>query len=138
MLFRSAPAKTDRGYHIWDAENSMVMAWLVNAMNEDIGGNYMCYQTAKELWDSVHQMYSDLTNDSQVYELELQLGETKQGGNSVTKYFSIMKGLWQDLDMFDDYVWKCPDDCKHYQKTIEHNRIFKFLAGLNMDLDDVR
>ncbi|PON63093.1 hypothetical protein PanWU01x14_133650, partial [Parasponia andersonii] len=44
----------------------------------------------------------------------------------------------QDLDMFDDYIWKCHDDCKHYQKTIEHNRIFKFLAGPNMDFDDVR
>ena len=40
-------------YATWDAENSMVMTWLVNSIEEDISSNYMCYHTAKELWDNV-------------------------------------------------------------------------------------
>ena len=63
------PEKTDPSYALWDAENSMIMAWLVNAMEEEISVNYMCYSTAKELWDNVTQMYSDLGNYSQIYEL---------------------------------------------------------------------
>ena len=59
-------------------ENSMVMTWLVNSMEEDISSNYMCYHTAKELWDNINQMYSDLGNQSQVYELTLKLGEIRQ------------------------------------------------------------
>ena len=64
-----APQKEDPTYAKWDAENSMIMAWLVNSMDEDISANYMCYPTAKELWDNVNQMYSDLRNQSQIFEL---------------------------------------------------------------------
>ncbi|XP_010269385.1 PREDICTED: uncharacterized protein LOC104606050 [Nelumbo nucifera] len=50
-------------------------------MTEEIGANYLCYSTTKELWDNVSQMYSDLGNQSQVYELTLQLGDIRQGLN---------------------------------------------------------
>ena len=61
-----APLQEDPNYAKWDAENSMVMTWLVNSMEEEIGSNYMCYSTAQELWESVSQMYSDMGNQSQV------------------------------------------------------------------------
>ena len=88
-----APDLKDATYTTWDAENSMVMAWLVNAMDEDIASNYMCYPTAKELWDNIHQMYSDLGNQSQVYVLQLQLERIRQGGDNVTKYFNSLERL---------------------------------------------
>ena len=59
------PAADDANYPAWDAENSMVMTWLVNSM-EDISLNYMCYHTTKELWNNVNQMYFALGNQSQV------------------------------------------------------------------------
>ena len=43
----------DPSFAEWDAENSMVMTWLVNSMVEDIRCNYRCYSTTKELWVSV-------------------------------------------------------------------------------------
>ncbi|KAL5768068.1 hypothetical protein ACOSQ2_014851 [Xanthoceras sorbifolium] len=43
------PNLEDPTYATWDAENSMVMTWLVNSMTEDISCNYICYSTAKEL-----------------------------------------------------------------------------------------
>ncbi|KAJ0103063.1 hypothetical protein Patl1_05957 [Pistacia atlantica] len=48
-----APDTSDPAYSVWDAENSMVMAWLVNSMEEEIGANFMCFSTTKELWDNV-------------------------------------------------------------------------------------
>lgn len=135
---KKEPATGDSSYATWDAENSMVMTWLVNSMEEDISSNYMCYHTAKELWDNVNQMYSDLGNQSQVYELTLKLEEIRQGEDTVTRYFNSLKRLWQDLDLFNDYEWKCTHDCNHYKKMVEDNRIFKFLIGLNMEFDEVR
>ena len=75
MGYKRAPAPEDPAYATWDAENLMVMTWLFNSMDEDISSNHMCYSTAKELWDNVNQMYFDLGNQSQVYELTLKLGE---------------------------------------------------------------
>ena len=46
---KKAPAVDDPNYAIWDAENSMVMTWLVNSMEEEISSNYMCYPTTQEL-----------------------------------------------------------------------------------------
>ncbi|XP_072071933.1 uncharacterized protein [Arachis hypogaea] len=135
---RSQPNITDSQYHVWDTENSMVMTWLVNSMEEDISSNYMYYTTAKELWDSVKEMYSDLGNKSQIYELTLKVREIQQGGDNVTKYFHTLKRVWQDLDHFNNYKWNSAADAKHHQQTVEEGRIFQFLAGLNVELDEVR
>ena len=134
----TVPEKTDATYATWDVENSMIMAWPVNALEEDISANYMCYFTSKELWDNINQMYSDFGNQSQFYELETKLREIQQVENTVTKYFNTLKGLWQDLDLFMDYEWKYSEDGKHYIKMVECSRIFKFVAGLNLDFDEVR
>ncbi|KAG6480435.1 hypothetical protein ZIOFF_063935 [Zingiber officinale] len=44
---KKAPALNDPLHVTWDAENSMVMTWLVNFMEEDISINYMCYPMQK-------------------------------------------------------------------------------------------
>ncbi|KAL5744184.1 hypothetical protein ACOSQ2_027300 [Xanthoceras sorbifolium] len=132
------PNPKDSAYANWDAENSMVMTWLINSMTEDISCNYICYSMAKELWDNVSQLYSDLGNQSQVYELTLKFGDLRQGDDNVTKYFNSLKQLWQDLDLFNDYEWKSIEDANYYKKTVKAQRIYKFLAGLNVEFDEVR
>ena len=83
-------------------------------------------------------MYSDLGNQSQICELQLKLGNIHQGENSVTKYFNVLRGLWQDLDLFNDYEWKNQDDCNYFKKIAESSWIFKILVGLNVEFDEVR
>ncbi|XP_072088070.1 uncharacterized protein [Arachis hypogaea] len=122
---RSKPNITDRQYNVWDTKNFMVMTWLVNSMEEDISSNYMYYTIAKELWDSVKEMYSDLGNKSQIYELTLKAREIQPGSDNVTKYFDTSKR------------WNSAADAKHHQQTVEEGRIFQFLAGLNVELDEV-
>ncbi|RVW64704.1 Retrovirus-related Pol polyprotein from transposon RE1 [Vitis vinifera] len=134
---KKAPAVDDPNYAIWDAENSMVMSWLVNSMEEDISSNYMCYPIAQELWENVNQMYSNLGNQSQIFELTLKLGKIQQGEDNITKYFNSSKRIWQDLDLFNTYEWKSTEDGLHHKKTMEDNQIFKFLAGLNVEFDEL-
>ena len=43
------PEEDDPNYLDWDAENSMIMSWLVNSMEPEIGQNFMYLDTAKEL-----------------------------------------------------------------------------------------
>ena len=76
---KRAPIVDDPNYPTWDAENSMMMTWLVNFMEEEISSNYTCYPMAQDLWENVNQMYSNLENQSQIFELALKLGETRQG-----------------------------------------------------------
>ncbi|KAI9157154.1 hypothetical protein LWI28_017628 [Acer negundo] len=57
---KAEPNAKDSAHATWDGKNSMVMAWLVNAMEEDINANYLGYSNAKDMWDNLNQMYSDL------------------------------------------------------------------------------
>lgn len=59
---KKEPAFEDPGYSTSDAENSILMTWLVNCMEDETSSNYMCYHTAKELGDYINLMYSDLGN----------------------------------------------------------------------------
>ena len=83
-------------------------------------------------------MYSDLENQSRIFQLILKIGDLHQGEDTVTKYFNSLKRIWQDLDLFNTYEWKSAEDFQHHKKTVEDNRIFKFLAGLNVEFDEVR
>lgn len=51
-------------YATWDAENSMIMTWLMNAMDKGISSNYMCCSTAKKLYGNVNLTYSNMGNQS--------------------------------------------------------------------------
>ena len=58
----NCPAKEDSTYKQWKSENSMVMSWLINSMINDIGENFLLYETAKEIWDAAKQTYSNRDN----------------------------------------------------------------------------
>ena len=47
----------------------MVMAWLMNSMNDDIKENYLYHTTTKDLWEVIKRSYSDLENSAQMFEL---------------------------------------------------------------------
>ena len=133
-----APPATTANYGLWEAENSTIMAWLINSMEPKIGRTYLFYKTAKEVWESVQEMYSDLEDFSQCFEVRSAIRNTKQGMNSVTEYFNVLVGLWHEMDMFYAITWESPTDSTQYNKMIERERIFDFLYGLNPDLDEVR
>ena len=135
---KQAPNYDDPTYHVWDAYNSMILAWLVNSMEPEISQTYMHLSTAKQLLDVVNDTYSDLGNSSQVYELKTKIRNTTQGNMSVTSYYNMLKSLWQELDLFYDLEWSCAEDSAQYQRTVEKDRVMEFLAGLNTDLDEVR
>ena len=67
QLFK--PSTNDPLYQIWDAQNSMVMAWLIHSMQDKINETYLYYPIAKEIWDAMTCAYSNLENYSQVFEL---------------------------------------------------------------------
>lgn len=48
---------------VWEAENSMVMAWLVNLMEIDIGKTYLFLSTAAEIWEAAADTHSDVGSD---------------------------------------------------------------------------
>ncbi|KAM6577352.1 hypothetical protein CsatB_029189 [Cannabis sativa] len=46
---KKKPTGEDLTYETWDVENSIVLVWLVNSLEEEISSYYMCYFTTNEL-----------------------------------------------------------------------------------------
>ena len=132
------PEKTDPKFRVWKTKNHIVMSWLINSMNTDIWENFLLYGTTKEIWDAARETYSNSENTSEIFEIEATVHDFRQGDISVTQYFNILSHHWQYLDMFEVHTWKCPKDTALYRKIVEQKRTFKFLLGLNKNLDEVR
>ncbi|RVW16161.1 Retrovirus-related Pol polyprotein from transposon RE2 [Vitis vinifera] len=82
----------------------MVMSWLVNSMTADIGENFLSFDTAKEIWDTAKETFSDKENTSEIIQIEGILHDLRQGNLTI----------------------------------VEGKHVFKFLLGLNKNLDEIR
>ncbi|KAA8525055.1 hypothetical protein F0562_007081 [Nyssa sinensis] len=132
------PRKEDPKYRTWKSENNMLMSWLINSITNEIGENFLLYVTAKDIWDTAKETYSSFDNSFELFAVESILHDLRQGDHMVTQYFNTLTWNGQQLDMFDKCDWKCPEDGIKYRKIIEKKRLYKFLLGLNKDLDEVR
>ncbi|RVW23954.1 Retrovirus-related Pol polyprotein from transposon TNT 1-94 [Vitis vinifera] len=134
----AAPETTASTYKKWIAENNMVMSWLVNSMTTDIGENFLSFDTAKEIWDIAKETFSDKENTSEIIQIEGILHNLRKGNLTVTEYFNTLTRLWRQLDTFEVHNWNCVTDGLLYKKIVEGKRVFKFLLGLNKNLDEIR
>ena len=133
-----APETTAPTHKKWIAENNMVMSCLVNSMTTDIGENFLSFDTAKEIWDMAKETFSDKENTSEIIQIEGILHDLRQDNLTVTEYFNTLTRLWRQLDTFEVHNWTCVTDGLLYKKIIEGKRVFKFLLGLNKNLDEIR
>lgn len=61
------PKKEDSNLGKWQLENNLVMSWLLNTMTNEIGENFMYYNTAKDMWDVMKETYSNIDNTSAIF-----------------------------------------------------------------------
>ena len=47
---------------------------------------------------------------TQIYEIKTKITTTKQGTLSVVEYYNIMKGLWLELEYYQNFKMKCIED----------------------------
>ncbi|KAI9195707.1 hypothetical protein LWI28_017357 [Acer negundo] len=116
----------------------MVIAWLWNSMTLEISDTCMFLSIATDIWDSIQQTYSKVKDAAQVYEIKTKTASTKQGNGSVTEYANTLQNLWQELDHYWCIAMKCSDDATTLKKVMEQDRVYDFLAGLNVDFQQVR
>lgn len=132
------PSLDDSTYKVWQAENSIVLAWLINSMDPKVSRRYLFFKTAKEVWDAARKMYSDLGNTSQKFEIQTKLKEIKQGTQTVTQYFLALQDLWQELDLYLETTPLCSACSIIHRKNLEKERVYEFLTWLTHHLDEVR
>lgn len=78
------PSKNNLHFWVLKAENNMVVSWLINSMN-NMGENFLHYNTAKEIWEAACETYSTNVNTAELFRIEGNLHDLRQGEMFVTQ-----------------------------------------------------
>ena len=125
------PKLSDPSFESWDAENSIIMSWLLNSMQLEIGKPFLSLSLAKEVWDAVSQTYSKKGDSGWIYELKTMIHDKKQKDLSVTTYYNItLKVLWQELDLYQPIEMESAADATRLVEMIEWDQIFGFFGWI--------
>ena len=76
---------------------SMIMSWLINSMNNDIGENFLLFGIAKDIWDAAKETYSSSENTSELFQVESALHDFRQGEQSVLSITTHSQGIDSNL-----------------------------------------
>ena len=85
------PKTSDLNLESWEAENSLIIFWLLNSMQPEMAKTFLFLSTAKEIWDAVTHTYSKLGDATQAFELMNKIHATKQRDLTVTTYYNTLK-----------------------------------------------
>ncbi|XP_070010933.1 uncharacterized protein [Nicotiana sylvestris] len=89
---------------------------------------------AKDLWEELEDIY-DQTNGAKLYQLQKEINDLSQGKLGITRYYTKMKKLWEELNTLNAHAqYKCQCTCgaKASMHKAEHDRrLIQFLMGLN-------
>ena len=86
----------------------------------------------------MRQNYTKVRDATLIFEIKTKISTTKQGGRSVTEYANLLKILWQEMDDYQCIQMKDSEDAVILKRFVEKERNFEFLAGLNLEFDQVR
>lgn len=122
----------------WEAADSMVMSWLWDSMDPSISINCMFLDTAKEIWEFMSRSYSKVKDEALTFDLTVRSYSTQMGERSITEYANILQSIWQELDQYQTLEMKCKEDAATLKQSVDKQRAYVFLAGLNSDFDAIR
>lgn len=90
------PQPTGSMLHSWNICNSVVKAWILNALSKEISASINFFDTSREIWLDLQQPYQR-KNRPRIFQLRCEISNLSQEQLSVTTYFAKLKTLWNEL-----------------------------------------
>ena len=91
----------------WKHSNNMVVSWLIHSVSPSIKQGILWLDNAVDIWRDLKSRYSqgDLLRIS---ELQQEVASVKQGDVSVTKYYTKLRVIWDELESYrPDPICSC-------------------------------
>ncbi|KAF6154992.1 hypothetical protein GIB67_043294 [Kingdonia uniflora] len=101
------------------------------------------------IWESLRKVYSQRENNVTKFQLSNEIGNFKQGTQTLGMYYARLRSSWEELSHYNSFIeWSAsapsekvpipPTVAEIYAKIVEKTRVFQFLAGLNPDFEYAR
>ncbi|KAF7810456.1 retrovirus-related Pol polyprotein from transposon TNT 1-94 [Senna tora] len=122
-------------YLRWSLADTTVVAWMVNAMTEELAEAYMFASSARDLWMELEDQFGK-GNKPKVFHIRRQISSIQQGTESLAAYSNKLKKLWEQLNCLRPRK-KCVCNgctCGGYTdlvKSVQSDNLMEFLNGLN-------
>ncbi|KAF3776686.1 hypothetical protein EJ110_NYTH47620 [Nymphaea thermarum] len=125
IIEEDEPLEKKRKYAVWEEDNNIVMAWIMNIVESRIAPTIAYYTKAKDMWSFLQKTYSHATNVIKILQLEEELCNIRQGDQDLSQYFATLTAAYERLKALRP-------PCKHcYASHFETGMVAKFLSGLS-------
>lgn len=121
----------------WIKCDYTVTCWIINSMKSDISQDFMNVSFTFDLWQDLHEKFTQ-NSGPQIFHLEHELYQTKQGNLSVAAYFSKLKRYWDELKDLEGLPSCTCGGMNPILAKIERSKLNQFLLNLNDEFENVR
>ncbi len=95
-LDESLKAPTDsKELRTWESNDAKTVSWLLSSIEPHMVNNLHSFTTAKEMWDHLRRIYHQ-ENAARKFQLELEIGNYKQGNLSIDQFYAGFLNLWSE------------------------------------------
>lgn len=81
---------------MWKKQDQMLLSWLLSSINVEILSLMVNSKISHELWSNLEQQFSSETTAKKVH-LKMMLNNMIKGSMTITKYFSKLKSVTDEL-----------------------------------------
>nr|GFC76051.1 hypothetical protein [Tanacetum cinerariifolium] len=91
-------------------------------------------ESSKDLWEVVRDMYGNQNNSARIFQIQLDIANLRQDGNSFLNLLGKLKGLWNELEVYRPHSV----DPKILRRRHEDDQVFQLLASLGHDFEELK
>ncbi|KAL1212254.1 Retrovirus-related Pol polyprotein from transposon RE1 [Cardamine amara subsp. amara] len=117
----------------WFQEDQGVLGLLQNSLETAILEAYSYCETAKELWETLKNVYGNVSNLTRVFEVKKSINSLSQEDLEFMKHFGKFRSLWAELEMLRPFSV----DPAILKERSEQDKVFGLLLTLNHAFNDL-
>lgn len=102
-------------------------------MSSEIGEGFLFLNSAKEIQNSLAQIYSEKENFARIYQFQQDITRMSKGKKHFHLYLSILKSMGDELQQHHLQT----TSGETIKKQVENDKMFKLLVGLGIDYENV-
>ncbi|OVA05719.1 hypothetical protein BVC80_1411g2 [Macleaya cordata] len=99
-ILEEPPSKDSSKYRDWARNDAIVLGWLWNSMEPVVAPNVQFTKTARLVWIRLKELFSQERNVTCIYDIFDEIFKCRQSGKPLVEYYSVMSGLWEELDIY--------------------------------------
>ncbi|KFK22111.1 hypothetical protein AALP_AAs39707U000100 [Arabis alpina] len=117
----------------WFQEDQTVLAIIQNSLEAPLLEAYSFCETANELWETLKNVYGNISNLSRVFQVKKAINELSQEDLEFTRHLGKYRALWAELEMLRPNTM----DVVVLNERKEQDKVFGLLLTLNPVFNDL-